>query len=369
VSSASETPEARPPTEHLQGIVERLTYYAEDSGYTVARLKVAQARDLVTIVGRFPMITAGQTLRLTGFWREHPKHGQQFQVTHAQEMKPATLTGLEKYLGSGLIKGVGPVTAKRIVAHFGLDTLSIIEQDIKRLAEVAGIGQKRVGMIQQAWAKHQAIKEVMLFLQGHSVSPTYAIKIYKQYVDRAIEVVSKNPYQLAADIYGIGFITADTIARNLGIAPDSDARYQAGILYLLSQGSSDGHCFLPRPELLSEATRHLALEDAPVDPTRIDALLDHMAETKELVIESGYGDRACQQVCYAPAFYHTEQALATRFSTFARIPVEVDLPRVERWIDGYTQKKGITLSVEQRKAVELAASGDSHTYLALPQPC
>jgi exodeoxyribonuclease V alpha subunit len=356
VSSASETPEARPPTEHLQGIVERLTYYAEDSGYTVARLKVTSERDLVTIVGRFPSITAGQTLRLTGFWREHPKHGKQFQVLHAQETKPATLTGLEKYLGSGLIKGVGPLTAKRIVAHFGLDTLEIIEQHIERLMEVPGIAHKRVGMIQQAWAKHQAIKEVMLFLQGHSVSPTYAIKIFKQYGDRAIEVVSKNPYQLAADIYGIGFITADTIARNLGIAPDSDARYQAGILYLLSQASEDGHCFLPRPELLCEVTKRLALEDASVDPTRIGALLDHMAETKELIIESGYGDWASQQVCYAPAFYHTEQALATRLSTFARTPVEVDLPRVERWIDGYTQKKGIALSAEQRKAVELAAS-------------
>jgi exodeoxyribonuclease V alpha subunit len=369
---SSETPrerEARPPTEHLQGIIERLTYYAEDSGYTVARLKVAQARDLVTIVGRFPSITAGQTLRLTGYWREHPKHGQQFQVIHVQEMKPATLTGLEKYLGSGLIKGVGPVTAKRIVAHFGLETLEIIEQDIKRLAEVAGIGHKRVGMIQQAWAAQKTIKEVMLFLQGHGISSTYAVKIFKQYGDKAIEVVSKNPYQLAADIYGIGFITADTIARKLGIAPDSDARYQAGILYLLSQASEDGHCFLPKQELLEEVIKHLALPDFPVDEAHMNTLLEQMVQAKNLIIESGHGDLADQRVCYAPAFYHTEQALATRLSTFARMPVEVDLPRVERWIDGYTQKKDITLSAEQRRAVELAASspGDFHKYLALAQ--
>ena len=178
-----------PPAEHLQGIVERVTYHAEDSGYTVARLKAPGERDLITIVGRFPDMHAGQTLRLTGFWREHPKYGRQFQVVHAQETKPATLTGLEKYLGSGLIKGIGPVTAKRIVAHFGLETLDIIEQSCSRLLEVPGIAEKRVALIEQAWVAQQAIKEVMLFLRGHHVSTTYAVKIYKQYGDQAIEVV------------------------------------------------------------------------------------------------------------------------------------------------------------------------------------
>src|SRR5215472_3057683 len=235
------------PAEHLQGIVERVTYHAEDSGYTVARLKVSGERDLITIVGRFPDIHAGQTLRLTGYWREHLKYGRQFQCLHAQETKPATLTGLEKYLGSGLIKGIGPVTARRIVAHFGLETLEIIEQSCSRLSEVPGIAHKRVAMIEHAWAAQKAIKEVMLFLQGHGVSTTYAVKIYKQYSDQAIQVVSQNPYQLAADIYGIGFITADTIARNLGIAPDSDFRYQAGILHVLNLASEEGHCFLPVP--------------------------------------------------------------------------------------------------------------------------
>jgi len=150
--------------------VERVTYHAEDSGYTVARLKVPSSPDLVTIVGRFPSISAGQTLRVTGFWREHPKFGQQFQVLHAQETKPATLTGLEKYLGSGLIRGIGPVTARRIVAHFGLETLDIIEEQCERPIEVPGIGEKRVGMIKSAWAAKKAIKEVMVFLQGHGVS-------------------------------------------------------------------------------------------------------------------------------------------------------------------------------------------------------
>src|SRR5258708_39278865 len=211
-------------TEQLQGIVERVTYHAEDSGYTVARLKAPGERDLITILGRFPDIHAGQTLRLVGNWREHPKYGRQFQVVSAQETKPATLTGLEKYLGSGLIKGIGPVTARRIVAHFGLETLDIIEGDCSRLVQVPGIAQKRVAMIEKAWAAQKAIKDVMIFLQGHGVSATDTVKIYKRYGDHAIEVVTKNPYQLATDIYGIGFVTADTIARNIGIAPDSAFR-------------------------------------------------------------------------------------------------------------------------------------------------
>ncbi len=343
-------------TEHLQGIVERVTYHAEDSGYTVARLKAPGERDLVTIVGRFPDIHAGQTLRLTGYWREHLKYGRQFQCLHAQEIKPATLTGVEKYLGSGLIKGIGPVTARRIVAHFGLETLEIIEHSCARLIEVTGIGEKRVAMIEKAWAAQQAIKEVMLFLRGHNVSTTYAVKIYKEYGDRAIEVVSKNPYQLATDIFGIGFVTADTIARNIGIAPNSDFRYQAGMLYVLQQAAEDGHCFLPERELIERVVKRLALPDSPVDPVRIGELVNKMAEEKQLITQPGYGDLAEENLCYAPAFYYTEQALASRLATFAKASVAVDLTRVQRWIERYTEKRGITLSEEQRRAVELAAS-------------
>jgi exodeoxyribonuclease V alpha subunit len=344
------------PTELLQGIVERVTYHAEDSGYTVARLKAPGERDLITIVGHFPDIHAGQTLRLTGYWREHLKYGRQFQVTHAQETKPATLTGLEKYLGSGLIKGIGPVTARRIVAHFGLETLDIIEHSCARLIEVTGIGEKRVAMIEKAWAAQQAIKEVMLFLRGHNVSTTYAVKIYKEYGDQAIEVVSKNPYQLATDIYGIGFVTADTIARNIGIAPDSDFRYRAGMLHVLQQAAEDGHCFLPEPELIERVVKRLALPDSPVDPARIGELIDQMTEDKQLITQPGYRELEEERLCYAPAFYYTEQALASRLTTFAKSPVAVDLTRVQRWTLRYTEKRGITLSEEQRQAVELAAS-------------
>ena len=231
--------DSAPPLEALQGVVERLTFYSEESGYTIARLKTPKERDLVTVVGNFANIQAGQTLQMSGFWREHPKFGQQFQVKTYHETKPANLTGIEKYLGSGLIKGVGPVTAKRIVAHFGLETLDIIENQIDRLTEVPGIAQKRVKMIQTTWETQKAIKEVMLFLQGHGVSTTYAVKIYKQYGDQAISVVTQNPYRLATDIYGIGFITADAIARNIGIEPHSEYRYRSGLIHVLGEASEE----------------------------------------------------------------------------------------------------------------------------------
>jgi len=355
-SSESTNRAPQPPAEHLQGIIERVTYHAEDSGYTVARLKAPGERDLITIVGRFPDIHAGQTLRLTGYWREHLKYGRQFQVIHAQETKPATLTGLEKYLGSGLIKGIGPVTARRIVAHFGLETLDIIQHSCARLIEVTDIGEKRVAIIEKAWAAQQAIKEVMLFLRSHNVSTTYAIKIYKEYGDQAIQVVSKNPYQLASDIFGIGFVTADTIARNIGIAPDSDFRYRAGMLYVLQQAAEEGHCFQPEHELIEHVVKRLALPDSPVDPIHIGELITQMDEEKQLITQPGYGELTDQRLCYAPAFFYTEQALALRLAAFARVPVAVDLSRVQRWTLRYTEKRGITLSEEQRRAVELATS-------------
>ena len=176
-NSTTKPASSQPQSEQLQGIVERLTFHSSESGYSVARLKATGERDLITIVGSFANIQAGQTLKLLGYWRDHPQFGPQFNVTQYQETKPSTLTGLEKYLGSGLIKGVGPVTAKRIVAHFGLETLEIVENQSERLLEVPGIAKKRVKMIQVAWSNQKAIKEVMLFLQSHGVSTTYAVKI------------------------------------------------------------------------------------------------------------------------------------------------------------------------------------------------
>ena len=340
------------PAEYLQGVVERLTFHSTESGYTVARFKVPRTPEPVTVTGSFANIQPGQTLHLTGQWRNHPKYGEQFQVFKYRETKPATLTGLEKYLGSGLIKGVGPVTAKRIVAHFGLKTLDVIEQEIERLQEVPGIAKKRVKMIQTAWESQKVIKEVMLFLQGNGVSTTYAVKNFKQYGQDAISVVSKNPYQLAQDVYGIGFITADTIARNLGIEPGSPFRYRSGLVHVLNQAAEDGHCFLPQGELVPSGIRCLTLDNHQPSAQQLEQLIVQMGNDRELMLEA----QADYRACYAPPFYQAERNLATRVEMILAAPLEVDMPRVRQWIKRFIDRAGMTLSEEQQQAVGMTAS-------------
>jgi exodeoxyribonuclease V alpha subunit len=339
------------PQETITGVVERLTFYSEESGYTVARLTRSSIKDLTTIVGSFANIQPGQTLQLTGFWREHPQYGPQFQVINYKETKPATLTGIEKYLGSGLIKGVGPVTAKRIVAHFGVETLEIIENQIDRLIEVNGIAKKRIKLIKNAWETQKAIKEVMVFLQGHGVSTIYAVKIYKQYGDKAIAIVTNNPYQLATDIYGIGFLTADKIARNLGVAPDSQFRYCAGLVHALSEAAEDGHCYLPQPELIESVIKLLTTESHQPTEQAITQTITDMALKDELIREKD-GDTL---LCYKPTYYHTEKNLAELIHERLNKPVTTDIPRVRAWTERFTQTQKIELSQQQQEAVEMAA--------------
>ncbi|MHC5597785.1 MAG: SF1B family DNA helicase RecD2 [Nostoc sp.] len=343
---------AFPQHETITGVVERLTFYSAESGYTVARLTRPRSTELTTIVGSFANIQPGQTLQLTGFWRDHPQFGPQFQVVNYKETKPATLTGIEKYLGSGLIKGVGPVTAKRIVAHFGLETLDIIENQIERLIEVQGIAKKRITLIKNAWETQKAIKEVMVFLQGHGVSTTYAVKIYKQYKDEAIATVTKNPYQLAADIYGIGFLTADKIARNIGIAPDSEFRYRAGIIHCLSEAGEDGHCYLPQSELIESVIKLLTTESHQPTEEAIAQIIKDMALTDELIRE---WDEDKTLICYKPTYFHTEQNLAQLIRQRLENPVGTDIERVRDWIERFTASRKIQLSEQQRQAVETAA--------------
>ena len=343
---------AFPQHETITGVVERLTFYSAESGYTVARLTRPRSTELTTIVGSFANIQPGQTLQLIGFWRDHPQFGPQFQVINYQETKPATLTGIEKYLGSGLIKGVGPVTAKRIVAHFGLETLDIIENQIERLVEVQGIAKKRITLIKNAWSTQKAIKEVMVFLQGHGVSTTYAVKIYKQYKDEAIATVTHNPYQLAADIYGIGFLTADKIARNIGIAPDSEFRYRAGIIHCLSVAAEDGHCYLPQSELIESVIKLLTTESHQPTEEAIAQIIKDMALTDELIRE---WDEDKTLLCYKPTYFHTEQNLAQLIRQGLENAVGTDIERVRDWIDRFTASRKIQLSEQQRQAVETAA--------------
>jgi exodeoxyribonuclease V alpha subunit len=254
----------------LRGVVERLTYHNEETGYTVARLAPESRAHLaepgrpfanreITIVGNMAGIVVGESVELSGRWTVHAEYGKQFQVEKMRSVLPATVAGIEKYLGSGLIKGVGPVTARRIVRRFGVETLEIIDEQPERLVDVPGVGEKRLRMIIQAWAEQRAIKEVMIFLQSHGISTSLATKIYKCYGDQSIGVVQADPYRLAQDIYGIGFLTADKIARALGIPADSPARVAAGVAYALNQATEEGHVYLPAPELVQQAATLLAV--------------------------------------------------------------------------------------------------------------
>src|SRR5215468_2744493 len=291
----------------LVGSVERVTYHNEQNGYTVLRLQIYGRGEPVTVVGNFSAVSPGESLRVTGLWTTHPQYGDQFKMTDYAVARPATITGIQKYLGSGLIKGVGPVTARRIVEHFKEKTLDVIESDIARLGEVKGVSRKRVEMIQRAWEEQRAIKEVMLFLQSHSVSTSFAVKIFKQYGADAITVVEKTPYRLADEVYGIGFRTADQIARNLGMAADAEERLRAGLRHALVTASEEGHCYLPAGDLVERSAEALGVEDR----AKLEAALEE--------------------------------------------PLRVDSNRVESWLERFAARRGVALSEEQRRAVHLAA--------------
>ena len=250
----------------LRGVVERITYHSEETGYTVAKLAPEQRpshlphwQTEVALVGTMLGVTVGESVEVRGRWTMHAEYGKQFTVETMRSVLPATVAGIEKYLGSGLVKGVGPVTAKRIVAHFGAETLEVIDGEVGRLIEVAGVGKKRVSLIRHAWAEQRAIKEVMIFLQGNGVSTSLATKIYKRYGDDSIAIVQADPYRLAQDIYGIGFLTADKIAQALGMALDSPQRIAAGVEYTLNQSTDEGHVYLPSNELISQAAELLGV--------------------------------------------------------------------------------------------------------------
>lgn len=251
----------------LRGVIERITFHNEENGYTVAKLVPEHALDVpsgsrdnareIPIVGNMAGVHVGESVELTGHWSHHSEYGRQFSVEQMRTLLPATIAGIEKYLGSGLIKGIGPVMARRIVNHFRLDTLDIIETHPERLLETPGIGRKRVQLIQQAWREQQAIKDVMIFLQGHGVSTSLATRIYKHYGDASISTVQHDPYRLAQDIFGIGFLTADSVARSMGISSDSPQRVAAGVMYSLNQATDDGHVYLPTSELLRRTAKML----------------------------------------------------------------------------------------------------------------
>src|SRR5688572_11029844 len=257
----------------LSGSVERITFYNPENGYTVLRLRADSGRgprstpdSLTTVVGNLPEVSPGEHLRLQGHWDKHPKHGSQFKAEVCEQTLPATVAGIENYLGSGLIKGIGPKLAGRIVGRFKEETFDVIEGQPQRLFEVPGIGMDRVQKITAAWEEQKQVKEIMVFLHGHGVSTNLAVKIYKQYGDAALEIVQKNPYQLERDIYGVGFKTADRIAQALGLSADHPSRIEAGIVFAMNEMIDEGHVYAPKERLAERAVELLEVLIERISP-------------------------------------------------------------------------------------------------------
>ncbi|MFF7437038.1 ATP-dependent RecD-like DNA helicase [Streptomyces sp. NPDC008122] len=340
----------------LEGVLERITYSNEESGYTVARVDTGRGGgELLTVVGALLGAQPGESLRMEGRWGSHPQYGKQFTVENYTTVLPATIQGIRRYLGSGLVKGIGPVFADRITTHFGLDTLDILEESPGRLIEVPGLGPKRTKNITAAWEEQKAIKEVMVFLQGVGVSTSIAVRIYKKYGDASISVVRNQPYRLAADVWGIGFLTADKIAQAVGIPHDSPDRVKAGLQYALSQSSDQGHCFLPEERLISDAVKLLQVDTGLV----IECLGELASDPEGVVRETVPGPEGTPVTAvYLIPFHRAELSLAGQLRRLLRaeddrMPAfrDVAWDKALAWL---ADRTGASLAPEQEEAVRLA---------------
>ncbi|BAJ31218.1 MULTISPECIES: ATP-dependent RecD-like DNA helicase [Kitasatospora] len=339
----------------VEGVLERITYANEETGYTVARVDTGRgANDLLTVVGALLGAQVGESLRLFGRWGSHPQYGRQFTVENYTTVLPATVQGIQRYLGSGLIKGIGPRFAERIVERFGAETLEVIENEPKRLIEVPGLGPKRTKMIAKAWEEQKSIKEVMVFLQGVQVSTSLAVRIYKQYGDGSIGVVKNQPYRLASDVWGIGFLTADRIAQAVGIPHDSPERVKAGLQYALSQSTDSGHCYLPEERLIADGVKLLQVDVGLV----IDCLAELVAA--EGVVRERLPGGTGEEVTavYLVPFHRAELSMAGQLLRLLRTGEDrmpwfrdVDWPAALGWLAGRT---GAELAPEQEQSVRLA---------------
>lgn len=332
-------------TSTIKGVVERITFQSPETGYTVLRFKASRHNDLVTVVGMLMDVVVGTNLEINGVWKVDRKYGQQFEAHTWQEVMPATVYGIEKYLGSGLIKGIGPKYAKKIVAKFGADTLDIIEENIERLGEVEGIGKKRIQQIKFSWVRQREIKNVMVFLQSHDVSSAYAAKIYKAYGNDAVKRVQENPYQLADDIWGIGFKTADTIAVKMGIEKDEFNRLRSGIKYALGELGNEGHVFAYREQLIKKGKELL-----DVTESQLDEAIERMMKNDDLKVE--------EDAIYLPPFYYAEIGAAKRLRMIISAEAEENIFTKDQMVDlGRIQKTlGISYDDVQAEAIHRAAN-------------
>lgn len=338
-----------PHLECLTGVVERITFHNAENGWTVLKVATLQESNrLVTVVVHQAKVFAGSTMEFRGTWHHHPKFGEQFKADQVIEKTPASSAALEKYLGSGLIKGVGPSTAQRIVSYFKDRTLDVFENKIHELKRVPGIAEKKLEQIKVSWEEHRTIRDVMMFLQTYGISTLFSVKIYKAYGSKAIEVVSKNPYRLAQDIHGIGFFSADKIALNMGFQKDGKQRLAAGIQHVLGSSRESGHCFLTQNQIV-ESTVTL-LEEEKARELILDILEDLLKadqiKSRQLLFEN-----EMQKCYYSKALYYDELSVAESIEELLRHNYEVESDLIQQWIKAYCEKFQISLSDEQEQAV------------------
>ena len=336
--------------DEIFGYVERITYCNEENSFTVARLQEKGRKELTTIVGNLAGLNPGESLRASGKWVTSPKFGRQFQVETYRTLVPATVNGIEKYLGSGLIKGIGPALAKRIARSFGLDTLEVIEKTPEKLCQVEGIGRKRIAVIAAAWQEQKEIKDIMIFLQGHGVSAGFSAKIFRQYGAASIEVVQENPYRLAADIRGIGFVTADKIARNMGIDPSAVIRVKEGIVYVLGETLDEGHVYYPYLLLLDRAAGLLEVDREIV----VEAVAGLFTDQRIILEDLNKPNEEFQpnhKAVYLPAFYTAETGLARRLISLQEAISQVRQVNQAKALAWVEERLQITLAAKQQEAV------------------
>lgn len=332
--------------EALHGILEKIVFENPENGFVVARVRQDKKKELATIVGNLGSVQVGETLSLEGEWENNKKFGPQFKITKFEVIPPSTLFGIEKYLGSGLVKGIGPVMAQRIVEKFGLETLDVLENHPLLLTRVEGLGRKRVKQIKIAWDEQREMREVMIFLQGHGVSPTYAIKIYKAYGKKAITQVQENPYRLAADIFGIGFLTADRIARNLGVDLNSPMRGRAGLVHVMNQFSEEGHVYAPEATLIEQAETILKM-----DIRVLEEALAELYKHEELIPDT---DDLGERIVYLKPLFLAESGVAEMLRKLREGGNTLPPIDVEKAIAWAEEREQITLAPLQREAVRKA---------------
>ena len=334
-----------PHIETIAGIVERVTYHNSENGFCVLRVNVKSHKDLVTIVGNLSMISAGEYVQASGIWIHDRQHGRQFKSEFLKATPPTSLEGIEKYLGSGMIKGIGPVYAKKLVIAFGEDVFQIIEDNPNRLREVTGIGEHRATQITKGWADQRIIRDIMLFLHSHKISTARAVRIYKTYGARAIEIITEDPYRLARDIRGIGFVSADTIAQQVGIAKTSLIRARAGITYGLSKAMDDGHCGLPQDLLLASCQELLEI---PLELVKqaLDAELESGNVMHQLIDEV--------PCIFLSGLFYAEKTIAQKIHTLTKSPLpwpKIDTDTALQWVEKISN---VCLSPTQKHAIEVA---------------